>query len=135
MNSGLRIFPQVQLTNKTTYTYNTIIKSHLSNSNSNPQMAFEIFVKMKRNGINCDNYTYPFVLKACKLISGLWEGRQVHGVVVKLGFFDSNVFVRNGLIGMYVECGDIVEAHNVFDEMPERDVVSSSIMIHGYAKV
>ncbi|KAL7603215.1 hypothetical protein Lser_V15G16973 [Lactuca serriola] len=134
MNSTGRMLPQIQHTNKTTYTYNTMIKTHLSNSNTNPQMALELYVKMKRNGINCDNYTYPFVLKACKMICGLWEGRQVHGEVMKAGFFDSDVFVRNGLIGMYFKCQQMSCSRILFDGFHGKDLVSWNLMLGGYAE-
>lgn len=105
------------------------------------------------------------MLKACGLVMGLAEGRQVHGEVLK-GGYGCDVFVVNGLIGMYGKFGemgcarkafdgldlkDVVswnlmlggyvgaremgKAQEVFDEMPERDEVSWSIMIDGYGKV
>ncbi|CAI9280128.1 unnamed protein product [Lactuca saligna] len=134
MNSTGRMLPQIQHTNKTTYTYNTMIKTHLSNSNTNPQMALELYVKMKRNGINCDNYTYPFVLKACKMICGLWEGRQVHGEVMKVGFFDSDAFVRNGLIGMYCKCQQMNCSRILFNGFRGKDLVSWNLMLGGYVE-
>nr|XP_017251143.1 PREDICTED: pentatricopeptide repeat-containing protein At3g29230-like [Daucus carota subsp. sativus] len=97
--------------------------------------------------------------------SGLSEGRQVHGEIIK-GGFEGDVFVRNGLIGMYckvgkmgfsrvlfegfsgkdlvswnlmlngyVRCRDMGNAEKLFDGMPERDVVSWSVMIDGYKKM
>ncbi|GFZ12954.1 pentatricopeptide repeat (PPR-like) superfamily protein [Actinidia rufa] len=98
------------------------------------------------------------------MFNGLWEGREIHGEVMKAGF-ERDVFVRNGLIGMYckteelgcawllfdafwekdlvswnlmlngyVGVGEMGKAQKVFDEMPERDVISWSIMIDGYGK-
>nr|POF10779.1 pentatricopeptide repeat-containing protein [Quercus suber] len=38
------------------------------------------------------------------------------------------------LLGNSLKSGRITDAENLFDNMPDRDVVSYSIMIHGYAK-
>ncbi|XP_024987248.1 pentatricopeptide repeat-containing protein At3g29230-like [Cynara cardunculus var. scolymus] len=132
MNSASRMFSQIQQINRTTYTYNTMIKSHIRNSNSKPQLGFEIYAKMKRDGIDCDNYTYPFVLKACTMICGLWEGRQVHAEVVKVGFFYSNLFVINGLIGMYCKCRQMSCSRVLFDGFHGKDLVSWNLMLSGY---
>ncbi|XP_071715971.1 pentatricopeptide repeat-containing protein At4g38010-like [Rutidosis leptorrhynchoides] len=132
MNSAVRMSTQ---TNKITYTHNTMIKSHLTNSNSHPKTATEIYVKMKRDGIQCDSYTYTFVLKACKMICGLWEGKQVHCEVVKVGFFDSDAFVRNGLIGLYCKCRQMKCSRVLFDEFDWKDLVSWNLILSGYVQI
>ncbi|KAL6975730.1 hypothetical protein U1Q18_024524 [Sarracenia purpurea var. burkii] len=155
------VFAQTHQPN--TFMWNTIIRGYLSISE--PQLALHFYIEMRRNGLLGDNYTYPLVLKACGMKGGFWEGRGVHGEVVKAGF-KKDLFVRNGLIGMYcksedVGCarllfdafygkdmvswnlmlngyvgnGEVEEARKLFDEMPERDVISWSIMIDGYGKV
>ncbi|KAL8188731.1 hypothetical protein R6Q57_029751 [Mikania cordata] len=134
MRPVARMFSQFHLANKITYTYNTMLKEQLSKSNSFPQMAIEIFVKMKRNVINCDNYTYPIVLKACRMIYGLWEGRQVHGEVVKVGFLYSDVYVRNGLIGMYCKCRQMSCSRALFDWFHDKNLVSWNLMVSGYVE-
>lgn len=119
---------------------------------------------MRKNGIFGDNYTYPFVLKACGSMLGCKVGVLIHGEVIKRGF-DEDLFVRNGLISCYckngeyglgrklfdgfvardlvswnsmiagyVDYGDMEEAQNLFDEMPERDPYSWTILIDGYGK-
>lgn len=112
-----------------------------------------------------DNYTYPFVLKACNLISSGRLAVAVHGEVLKLGY-GSDLFVSNGLISSYcksgeislarvvfdgslmkdlvswnsmmsgyVDCGELFEARKLFDEMPQRDAFSWAVLIDGYVKV
>ncbi|KAH0737341.1 hypothetical protein KY290_036046 [Solanum tuberosum] len=79
-----------------------------------------------------DNFTVTCVLKA---VSGMLGdsvlAKMIHCYVLKNGF-DSDVFVLNGLINSYSKTGDMVLARNVFDEIPERDVVSWNSMISGY---
>ncbi|KAF6160753.1 hypothetical protein GIB67_035954 [Kingdonia uniflora] len=57
----------------------------------------------------------------------------MHSQVVKLGW-ESYDFVQNGLIDMYVDCHCVVSARNVFDASSNRDVVSWTAMVNGYAK-
>lgn len=78
---------------------------------------------MVSDGSSPDKYTFPLVLKSCVGFSGLEEARQIHGVVVKLGFL-TDLYVQNVLIHVYGLCGCYPDACIMFDDMPVRDVVS-----------
>eukprot|EP01018_Ginkgo_biloba_P006877 Gb_03545 [translate_table: standard] len=80
-----------------------------------------------------DNFTFPFVLKACADISAYREGIQIHGYIIQKGFA-SDLFVGNSLVALYAKCGWIRDARQVFDKMYERDVVSWNCMIGGYVQ-
>ena len=49
------------------------------------------------------------------------------------GFFLDNT-VGNALVNMYEKCGSIGKAHEIFDVMPQRNVISWNAMIGGYAQ-
>ncbi|KAH9324049.1 hypothetical protein KI387_004227, partial [Taxus chinensis] len=72
------------------------------------------------------------VLLACAGLAALEEGKEVHGVISRSGFA-SDFFVANALMGMYSKCGSVEDAYHVFDDMQERDVVSWTTIILGYA--
>lgn len=97
---------------------------------SNPEKGFDFYVNMRRNGVVSDNYTYQFVLKACGVMV---EGREVHVEIVKSGF-GCDVFVVNGLIGMYCKCGESGLARVIFDGSGVKDLVSWNLMVGGYVK-
>eukprot|EP01018_Ginkgo_biloba_P024571 Gb_15499 [translate_table: standard] len=59
-------------------------------------------------------------------------GKQVHAYVIKVGL-ESGVCVGSALVDMYVKCGRIEDAQNMFDIMPEHDMVSWTAVILGYA--
>lgn len=87
---------------------------------------------MVRNCVVRDDHTFPFVLKVCSDFSEFRKGLEIHGCVFKLGF-DSDVFVGNTLLSLYGSGGDLESARKVFDEMPERDVVSWNTAIGVYS--
>ncbi|KAL0370305.1 UNVERIFIED_CONTAM: Pentatricopeptide repeat-containing protein [Sesamum angustifolium] len=70
-----------------------------------------------------DDYTFPFVLKLCADSLRVLKGLEVHGRLIKAGF-DEDVFVNNTLILFYGSCGDLRSVEILFDEMPERDLIS-----------
>ncbi|XP_076952142.1 pentatricopeptide repeat-containing protein At5g66520-like [Bidens hawaiensis] len=71
------------------------------------------------------------MIKACtKLCLG---GRMIHGLVEKLGF-QSNLFLQIGLVHLYVVSGEFDNARQLFDKMPDRDVVTWNIMIKDLIK-
>lgn len=111
------------------FAWNSMIRAYAKGPH--PSEAIALFVRLQRMGLRPDNFTYPFVLKACACSSLLWEGRMLHCIVSKTGFC-SDSFVRNALLHMYAACREIGFARRVFDEMGERDVVSWSSMIGGY---
>ncbi|XVF28788.1 hypothetical protein REPUB_Repub15cG0061700 [Reevesia pubescens] len=84
-------------------------------------------------GISPDKYTFPFLLSACTKISASAEGFQVHGSFIKMDF-QGDMYILNSLIHFYAECGEIVLGRKVFDEMTERNVVSWTSLICGYAR-
>ncbi|RDX65461.1 Pentatricopeptide repeat-containing protein, partial [Mucuna pruriens] len=112
--------------------FNTLIKTFLLNGKL--YSTLHVFTKMLQSGSSPDNYTIPYVLKACAALPSCSLGEMVHGYGSKSGLvFD--IFVGNSLMAMYSVCGDVVAARHVFDEIPRLSAVSWSVIISGYAKV
>ena len=80
-----------------------------------------------------DKYTVPCVIKACAAVSVLQDGRRVHSFAIRNGF-GSDVVVESALVDMYIKCGSVDDACQVFNKMSQRDVVSWTGMISGYAQ-
>ena len=76
-----------------------------------------------------DSFTFPATLKAATGLRDLGLGKQIHTHVVKFGYASSSVTVANTLVDMYGKCGDISDAHKVFERIPDRDQVSWNSMI------
>ncbi|GMH08571.1 hypothetical protein Nepgr_010411 [Nepenthes gracilis] len=89
---------------------------------------------MLADGVRPDDHIYPSATKSCAILSRVDFGKSIHGMVVKTGFC-SDIFVASSMVDMYAKCGDIWSARELFDEMPNRNVVTWSGMIYGYAQL
>lgn len=132
MSLAINVFKQIPDPN--VHLYNTFIRACVQNSHS--LLAFETFFEMQRNGLFADNFTYPFLLKACNGQSWLPLVKMIHNHLEKYGFFQ-DLFVPNSLIDSYCKCGlsGVKSAMRLFKVMDERDVVSWNSMIRGLLKV
>eukprot|EP01018_Ginkgo_biloba_P032084 Gb_05882 [translate_table: standard] len=93
--------------------------------------ALRLFYQMQLAGVQPNQFTFASVLPVCAHLEALEHGKEVH-IKIITGGYQSSVFVGSALVDMYVKCGSIENARNVFDKMPERDVVSWNAMIAGY---
>ncbi|KAH7278253.1 hypothetical protein KP509_38G032700 [Ceratopteris richardii] len=95
--------------------------------------AFELFRSMQIDGTCPDTVTYTCVLTLCGNESALQHGMSLHEHIVSTGL-DSNEFVGNSLVDMYSKCGNLDEAHNVFNSLPKQNYVSWGALFAGYAQ-
>ncbi|GFZ02828.1 pentatricopeptide repeat (PPR) superfamily protein [Actinidia rufa] len=98
-----------------------------------------VHARLIRLALHQDNYLLNVFFKscfasACARILDFQLGVKMQSLVVKAGF-DCDVFVKTGLVCFYARCGWLGDAHKVFDEMPEKNVVSWTAIISGYIGV
>ncbi|XP_071720240.1 putative pentatricopeptide repeat-containing protein At3g13770, mitochondrial [Rutidosis leptorrhynchoides] len=96
--------------------------------------ALDLLLQMLRSGSKPNEYTFATVLTCCTGICGLEYGRQVHSLIIKSNY-ESQLYVGCSLLDMYAKSGAIHEARFVFEDLPERDVVSWTAIISGYAQL
>ncbi|KAL5981989.1 putative pentatricopeptide repeat-containing protein [Asimina triloba] len=121
-----------EIPHKVVTSWSSVISSFAQNEL--PDLSLQFFRRMLEAGIRPDGHIFPSATKSCGILSIPACGRSIHSLALKTGF-DSDVFVGSSLVDMYAKCGEIREARQMFDEMPERNVVSWSGMIYGYAQM
>ncbi|KAK7384724.1 hypothetical protein VNO78_30425 [Psophocarpus tetragonolobus] len=117
------------------FLFNTLIRAFAHTARSK-QYALRFYATMLRHAVPPNKFTFPFVLKACSGLAILPLGKALHASVVKFGFED-DLHVRNTMVHMYCCCEEGSQpesAQKVFDECPERDSVTWSAIIGGYAR-
>lgn len=95
--------------------------------------ARKMYHSMLEQGLEPDKYTFNFVLKACTGALDFEEGVLVHCEVERKGL-DSDMFIGTSLIVMYCKMGELTCAREVFDKLPEKDVVACSALIAGLSQ-
>ncbi|KAI4319987.1 hypothetical protein MLD38_033516 [Melastoma candidum] len=119
------------LFNKNLISYNALVDGYVKMSNS--EEAFGLFSEIEDKGIGTSAFTFASLLSGAASIGAIGKGEQIHARMVKLGF-DLNLAVCNSLISMYARCGDIRAAYRVFGEMDDRNVITYTSMVTGFAK-
>lgn len=101
--------------------------------NNNEERACLVFQQARKEGVKPTDFMISSVLSACAELGGLELGKSLHALAVK-ACVDENIFVGSALVDLYGKCGSIVDAEQVFNEMPERNLVTWNAMISGYAQ-
>ncbi|WCJ29711.1 Pentatricopeptide repeat (PPR) superfamily protein [Euphorbia peplus] len=117
-----------QIDRPTPYTYNSIIRGFTNNNFQYEALSFYQHIIIQ--GLLPDRFTFPSLFKSCRVLS---EGKILHCHSAKLGF-TSDMYVQNSLMNMYSNCGCVVSAKTVFDNMVEKSVVSWATMIGAYTQ-
>ncbi|XP_044461231.1 pentatricopeptide repeat-containing protein At2g39620 [Mangifera indica] len=111
--------------------YNSIIRAY-TRGNQHKE-ALKMYHLMIQQGLEPNKYTFIFVLKACTALLDVQEGVSVHNEIVNKGL-ECDVFVATGLVDMYSKMGNLSLSREVFDKMPDRDVVAWNAIIAGLSQ-
>ncbi|XP_010273754.1 PREDICTED: putative pentatricopeptide repeat-containing protein At3g11460 [Nelumbo nucifera] len=129
MDYARKLFDRVP--QRDAFLWNTLIRGY---ADMGPcEEVFVLYRNMHLSGLLPDNYTFPFVVRSCAVLSALREGKEVHCNIIKNGF-DSDVFVQSSLVSMYSQSGETKDSESIFDEMIVRNIVSWTAMISGYVQ-
>ncbi|KAG7965787.1 hypothetical protein I3843_08G017600 [Carya illinoinensis] len=114
-----------------TIIWNTLIESRIKNGS--PREVFSTYHHMVTRGVPLDISTFRFLLHACSGVSAFREGKEVHGRILKYGL-GFNKSLTNILMGLYMKGGELKYVHQLFESLPERDVVSWNTIISCYIR-
>lgn len=96
--------------------------------------ALEYLRWMRSTGIEPNSVIVTSVLPVIGELSERKLGQEIHGYVLKrFKNFGKMIFIQSGLIDMYCKCGDMVLGRRIFYGSNERNAVSWTALMSGYA--
>ncbi|XP_057948775.1 pentatricopeptide repeat-containing protein At2g13600-like [Malania oleifera] len=132
LEDARQIFNQMPAKNMVSWT--SLIAGFVQNGHA--EEALDLFEKMQEERILPSAFTFVSVLSACADLALAEKGKQIHARIIRNSSksYLHNVFLFNALIDMYCKCGDMKYAKTVFENMPEKDIVSWNSLITGFAQ-
>lgn len=95
--------------------------------------ALTLFWNLIRQDERPNLITFLGAIKACAGLGCLESGKKIHECLLKYRM-ESVCYVGSALIDMYAKCGSPQLARQVFDKIPERNVVVWTSMIAAFVK-
>ncbi|KAM7260461.1 hypothetical protein ACFE04_016202 [Oxalis oulophora] len=129
LHSAIRVFDYTK-TSRDSVSWNILINGYVKFGFFRQGLLLFNEAKATHVSFQPNVSTLVLVVQCCCRAGGS-VGQQVHGYLVRSGFYLGDSAVRNSLLTMYAS-SDMVCAERLFDEMPDRDVISWSVMINGY---
>ncbi|RWR97171.1 pentatricopeptide repeat-containing protein, mitochondrial-like protein [Cinnamomum micranthum f. kanehirae] len=112
--------------------WSAMISGYVQNGQEEEGMS--LFCEMGQAGILPDESAFSIVVGAAANLEYLGFGLQLHGFIVKMGYYTSSLFLQNSLMDFYATCGDVDSSRRVFDRMLEKDLISWNIIVAGYVQ-
>ncbi|WCJ25843.1 Tetratricopeptide repeat (TPR)-like superfamily protein [Euphorbia peplus] len=119
-----------QIPDKDVVSWNCIINAYSKQGSSDIIMG--LFHRMRARNTLPNAHTFTGIFTAASNSSSILCGIQAHCLAIKIPDV-RDVFAGSSLLNLYCKAGMIVDARKVFDEMTERNAVTWSTMISGYA--
>ncbi|XP_074585276.1 pentatricopeptide repeat-containing protein At3g22150, chloroplastic [Curcuma longa] len=127
IESARWIFDQAE--GKNTQVWNTMISGYVQNGDYSKALALLIEI-LESSSVGADTVTFLSSLIAVSQMQDLQLGQQIHAYLIKENPGKVLPLVlSNALIVMYSRCGEVQIAFDVFEQMPERDVVTWNTIV------
>ncbi|XP_050222166.1 pentatricopeptide repeat-containing protein At2g33680 isoform X2 [Mercurialis annua] len=95
--------------------------------------AFEIFELMRGEVEDLNEFAFTSVLSGLAVPELVDGGKQIHCLAVKNGLLEF-VSILNALVTMYAKCGRLDDSVQVFEMSSDKNSITWSAMITGYAQ-
>ncbi|XP_020254231.1 pentatricopeptide repeat-containing protein At3g20730-like [Asparagus officinalis] len=95
--------------------------------------ALNLFREINRTCMVLDDVILCSMINLCANVTSLSLGRQIHACALKKQPL-LDVAFGNSLIDMYAKTGELEDAHQAFDEMKDKNVISWTSLITSYGK-
>ncbi|KAL7234389.1 hypothetical protein ACSBR1_017900 [Camellia fascicularis] len=111
--------------------WNVMLNGYVKKADSGNVIG--LFMEMRNTEIRPNSVTYACVLSVCASEGIIKFGTQLHGLVIRCGL-EMDSPVANTLLTMYAKCRCLSDARDLFDAMPQPDMVTWNGMIGGYVQ-
>ncbi|KAI5070846.1 hypothetical protein GOP47_0015189 [Adiantum capillus-veneris] len=112
--------------------WNVLIKGY--NLCGHCEEALACFEEMRQGGFGPNETTFACVLESCGMVGALGKAHAIHAQLVRCSPLETDLRVANALVSMYAQCGALGKAQDIFNELPDQDIVSWNVLIAGYAE-
>lgn len=119
------------LPHRTVVSYGAIIAG--SSQHGYGHVALDLYDSMLKEGIKPDRVVFLAVLKACTSAQALDRGKLIHYELIG-SKLELDITIGTALVEMYIHCGCIGEAWELFRTLPARDGVLWSTMLMGFVE-
>ncbi|KAA8525314.1 hypothetical protein F0562_007169 [Nyssa sinensis] len=124
-----KVFNQVE--QKSVISWTALILGYAQEGNLSE--AMDLFRRLRESSIQIDEFVVSSMMGVFADFALVEQGKQMHSYAIKVPS-GIDISVANSIVDMYLKCGLIEEAERLFSDMPERNVVSWTVMITGYGK-
>ncbi|GAB4855642.1 hypothetical protein Ancab_024264 [Ancistrocladus abbreviatus] len=129
VDMGLHLFSQMG--ERSVVSWNSLISSLAKNGRDHE--VLELFHEMQVGGFKPDEGTVVSMLPICARSGAVGVGKWIHSYAQSSELFRDFITVGNSIVNFYCKCGDIATAQRIFQEMPNKNVISWNTMISGLA--
>ncbi|KAH7436790.1 hypothetical protein KP509_05G036100 [Ceratopteris richardii] len=111
--------------------WTTLIAGYVENGCG--EEALKCLKNMKHDGVSPNAATLVCSLKACSSTRSIDMGRKIQADIPET-LYRSDPTIGNTLVDMFAKCGSLMEALQIFNELPKRTIVSWNALIAGYVE-
>ncbi|KAJ1421341.1 Tetratricopeptide-like helical domain superfamily [Sesbania bispinosa] len=140
ITATLKLHPQFRKYPSTSFSLDkgqniSLQKSHRSTHlDPNRYLDFREALSLAKEGTEeVESSFYVPLLQECLDKNSFSDIQIIHGHIMKTGTHQ-DVFLMTFLVNVYAKCGNMEDAHKVFDHMPRRNVVTWTTLMVGYVQ-
>jgi len=111
---------------------NQTLRKHLEcNRHTKVLLLFRSFLRKRPTFSAIDSFSLLYALKACNNKHSSTQGKQLHTLIVKLGY-QAIVQLQTSLLKVYAHSGYLIDAHQVFVQIPSKNIICWTSLISAY---
>ncbi|KAH6763515.1 Pentatricopeptide repeat superfamily protein [Perilla frutescens var. hirtella] len=118
-----------EMPSKDLVTWSTLMSGYVQNGK--PGEAVKVFGEMWAMNLKPDEFILVSLMSACAQLGSLELAKWIESYMREGSYDMGRAHVAAALVDMNAKCGNMERATKLFEEMPERDLVSYCSMIQG----